>query len=235
MDKYEQNSQLVHIIAVVEKGDYMEIDKEMTVSIGKAAEKLGVSVKTLRRWSDAGKINFERTPTGHRRYYLSDLQPTQQNFKSDARKNLIYARVSSHDQKNDLERQIKALENFCASHGWEYEIIKDLGSGLNYKKKGLRKLIKMILSNQVERIILTHRHRLLRFGAELIFSICDEFDTEVVIINKSEEETSFESELVKDMIELVTVFSATLYGSRSHKNKKVVNDLVKYIQKDIGI
>lgn len=211
----------------------MDVNNEMTVSIGEAADKLGVSVKTVRRWADAGKINFERTPTGHRRFYISDLVKIPSKATIDAGKTIIYARVSSYDQKKDLERQIKVLEQFCTSKGWQYEIIKDLGSGLNYKKKGLKKLIKMILSNEIDRLVLTHRDRLLRFGAELIFLICEEFNTEVLIINQSKEETSFESELVRDMIELVTVFSARLYGSRSRKNQKVVDNLVKSVQKDI--
>lgn len=211
----------------------MDINNEMTVSIGEAAEKLGVSVKTVRRWADAGKINFERTPTGHRRFYLSDLVKLPSKESVNTRKTIIYARVSSYDQKKDLERQVKVLEQFCTSKSWQYEIIKDLGSGLNYKKKGLKKLIKLILSNEAERLVLTHRDRLLRFGTELIFMMCEEFNTEVLIVNQSKEETSFESELVRDMIELMTVFSARLYGARSQKNQKVVDNLIKSVQKDI--
>ncbi len=84
----------------------------------------------------------------------------------------------------------EVLERFAASHGWQFETIKDLGSGLNYKKKGLKRLINLILTNQVERLVITHKDRLLRFGAELIFLMCDEFQTEVIIVNKSKEEQS---------------------------------------------
>lgn len=197
--------------------------EEMTVSIGEAAEKLGVSVKTVRRWSDAGKIRSDRSPSGHRRFYISDILNISSKPIEQERLTLNYARVSSHDQKEDLVRQTEVLEQFCTAKGWEYETIQDLGSGLNYKKKGLKKLLKLILTNQVERLVLTHKDRLLRFGTELVFMMCDEFNTEVVIINKTKEERSFESELVTDMIELVTVFSARLYGSRSNKNKKIVD------------
>jgi putative resolvase len=93
------------------------------------------------------------------------------------------------------------------------------GSGLNYHKKGLKKLIKAIYSGSVGRLIITHKDRLLRFGAELIFAICESFGTEVIIIN-STEDTSFEDDLVQDVLEIITVFSARLYGSRSRKNKK---------------
>ncbi|MDJ0736987.1 MAG: IS607 family transposase [Nostocaceae cyanobacterium] len=205
----------------------------MTVSIGEAASKLGVSVKTIRRWADAGKIRSDRTPSGHRRFYVSDLLRMTAKPVHNERKTINYARVSSHDQKDDLQRQAEVLEQFCVAKGWEYETIQDLGSGLNYKKKGLNKLIKLILTNQVERLVITHKDRLLRFGAELIFAMCDEFQTEVVIINKSKEDKSFEAELVRDMIELVTVFSARLYGSRSRKNQKLVDNIVKSVQNDL--
>jgi predicted site-specific integrase-resolvase len=96
---------------------------------------------------------------------------------------------------------------------------------LNYNKKGLRKLLARILKGDVGRLVLTHKDRLLRFGAELVFAICEEMETEVVIINKSTEELSFEQELVQDMIELVRVFSARLYGARSRKNKKLIDGI----------
>jgi predicted site-specific integrase-resolvase len=99
--------------------------------------------------------------------------------------------------------------------------LQDLGSGLNYHKKGLRKLLQRITSNEVERLVITHKDRLLRFGAELVFALCEEFQTEVIIVNKSED-TSYEDELTQDVLEIITVFSARLYGLRSHKNKKLI-------------
>jgi putative resolvase len=143
----------------------------------------------------------------------------------DDRITINYARVSSHDQKNDLIRQIQVLEAFSGSNGWQFETIQDLGSGLNYSKKGLRKLLTRILKGDIGRLVITHKDRLLRFGAELVFAICEEMETEVVILNKSAEELSFEQELVQDMISLVTVFSARLYGARSHKNKKLIDGI----------
>lgn len=116
------------------------------------------------------------------------------------------------------------LELFAAQHGWQIEIIKDLGSGLNYSKKGLKRLITLITNNQVERLILTHKDRLLRFGSELVFSLCEIFGTEVLIINRTED-SSFEEDLASDVLEIITVFSARLYGSRSHKNRKLVEEL----------
>lgn len=113
---------------------------------------------------------------------------------------------------------------FCAQNGWPVEIIDDLGSGLNYNKKGLKRLIRLIVDSKVERLVLTHKDRLLRFGSELIFSLCEQFGTEVVIINRTEDST-FEEDLAPDVLEIITVFSARLYGSRSHKNRKIVEEL----------
>jgi putative resolvase len=103
-------------------------------------------------------------------------------------------------------------------------MIQDLGSGLNYKKKGLNHLIKKICSDSIERIVLTNKDRLLRFGAELIFSLCEHFGIEVILINSSEE-SSFEEDLAQDVLEIITVFSARLYGSRNRKNKKLMEEL----------
>jgi putative resolvase len=196
----------------------------MKVSIKKAADHLGVSQETLRRWEREGKIIVERTPQGHRRFDLSKLSHCPKKQLIQSKKTIVYARVSSHDQKADLIRQINVLESFCASHGWEYEILQDLGSGLNYGKKGLKKLIKEICLGGLERLVITHKDRLLRFGAELIFALCEQFGTEVVIINASLE-NNFEDDLVQDVLEIITVFSARLYGARSRKNKKLLDAL----------
>ncbi|MFB2879993.1 IS607 family transposase [Floridanema aerugineum] len=196
------------------------------LTISEAAKIKGVSVSTLRRWEAEGKLTPERTLNGHRRYDLAQLL----GIKSDNAITIGYARVSSHDQKSDLETQKRVLELFCAQHGWQYQIIEDLGSGLNYSKRGLQRLIRMITDNQVERLVLTHKDRLLRLGSELIFSLCEHFGTEVVIINRTED-ASYEEDLAKDVLEIITVFSARLYGSRSHKNKKVVEELREIAQK----
>lgn len=196
----------------------------MKVSIGKAASELGVSCKTLRRWEAEGKITSERTPKNHRRYDLYQLRGIAHKKGCEEKRTIVYARVSSHDQKNDLARQVSLLETYCATRGWTFEVFQDLGSGLNYSKKNLRRLIREICSGSVRRLVVTHKDRLLRFGAELIFSLCEQFGTEVVILNASED-ASFEDDLVQDVLEIITVFSARLYGARSKKNKKLVETL----------
>ena len=196
----------------------------MKASIGKVAKELGVSRDTLRRWEAKGKIIAERTPRGHRRYDMAKILGILPRAHSLQKNTVAYARVSSHDQKDDLTRQAGVLESFCAANGWTYEVIQDLGSGLNDQKRGLRKLIQSICSGKIDRLVLTHKDRLLRFGAELIFSLCEQFGVEVVIINKTEN-VSFEDDLVQDVLEIITVFSARLYGARSRKNQKVLEAL----------
>lgn len=190
------------------------------ITISEASKLLGVSTKTLRRWEKDGKIKSYRTEGLHRRYDVAELLGN----KNDSSLTVGYARVSSKDQEPDLLRQKQVLEFYCSQKGWSFEIISDLGSGLNYRKKGLIRLIKLICSYQVERLVLTHKDRLLRFGSDLIFTLCGHFGTEIVIINRTEDST-FEEDLASDVLEIITVFSARLYGSRSHKNKKIIEEL----------
>ncbi|WII95355.1 IS607 family transposase [Moraxella haemolytica] len=192
------------------------------ISINEASKQLGVSISTLRRWDESGVLVAERTPKGHRRYDISTINPNLlHGIGNKDRKTIAYARVSSHDQKDDLERQIQVLELYCAKQGWTYEVINDLGSGMSYHKKGLKQLLDGILNNEIGRLVLTHQDRLLRFGAELVFAICEARNVEVIIINQGEN-LSFEEELAQDVLEIITVFSARLYGSRSKKNKKLL-------------
>ena len=199
------------------------------VSIGNASKALGVSIATLRRWESDGKLVPERTAAGHRRYDVEQLNPGIANTPNDERRTVAYARVSSHDQKNDLERQKQVLELYCAKQGWTFEVIADLGSGMNYHKKGLKRLLNDVIECRVGRLVLTHKDRLLRFGAELVFSICEIKNVEIVILNQGED-TSFEEDLAKDVLEIITVFSARLYGSRSRKNQKLLDGIKKVVE-----
>lgn len=146
----------------------------MLLTIGELARKIGVSVVTLRRWDKAGKMPpYLRTLGGHRRYLLAKVleflgvPPPQDCVEADPRLVVGYARVSSHDQKEDLQRQKARLEARLAGQS-NVVVITDLGSGLNFKKRGLTQLIGLILRRRVERIVLTHKDRLVRFGFELL-------------------------------------------------------------------
>lgn len=193
---------------------------ERLITIGELAELKAVSVDTIRRWEKEGKISSIRTDGGHRRYKLSDF------VEEKPGKTIAYARVSSTEQKADLDRQDLVLSAYCQSHCWNFEVIRDLGSGLNYRKKGLQKLLDAILNGDVSRLVLTHKDRLLRFGSELIFAVCEHHGVEVIVLNRKED-ASFEEDLAQDVLEIITVFSARLYGSRSHKNKKLLENLAK--------
>ena len=197
------------------------------ISIGEAEKILGVTPKTVRTWDSQGKIQSERTPNGHRRYDREEVAriSTHGNVRPSSTEpkhnnTIAYARVSSHGQKSDLNRQVELLESFCAANGWTYKVIQDLGSGLNYDKRGLKSLIKEICSGNVDRLVLTHKDRLLRFGSEIVFSLCEFHNTE-----KGDVQSSFEEELVSDVLEIITVFSARMYGARSHKTKQLMDKL----------
>jgi len=198
-------------------------------TIAKAAEILGVSPTTLRRWEASGKLVPTRTPGNQRRYSLQALDPSFADPMETSRVTYAYARVSSPDQKEDLVRQTQVLEMHCAANGWKFEVITDLGSGMNYHKKGLKKLLSEIMAGRVERLVIAHQDRLLRFGAELVFAICEFKNVEVVIVNKGQD-TTFEEDLARDILEITTVFSARLYGSRSNKNKQLIAAVQKAVE-----
>ena len=202
---------------------------ERFVAIGDAAKALGVSITTLRRWEVEGRLVPERTVGRQRRYDLAKLKPELFHAAAQERKTIAYARVCSHDQKEDLERQKQVLGLYCANQGWTFEVIADLGSGMNYNKKGLKRLLDEIIDGKVGRLVIAHKDRLLRFGAELVFAICEAKDVEVLIINKGIDST-FEEDLAKDVLEIITVFSARLYGSRSRKNQKLLDSVRQAVE-----
>ena len=189
-------------------------------SIGKTAQLLGVSVVTIRRWDKQGKLSsIFRTFGNHRRYDIHDINKI---INKNKQKTICYSRVSSHDQKKDLLVQNEKLIKFAKENNYQHiESIMDLGSGLNYKKKGLNKLINMILNKEISHLIINHKERLLRFGSELLFKICAFNHIEVIIIENKIKD--FNQDLTESVIEIMTVFCAKLYGSRSHKNKKQLN------------
>jgi excisionase family DNA binding protein len=196
----------------------------MHLSIGKAAALLGVSVSTLRRWeADGTCLPAFRTSGGHRRYVPAQLESTfHLNDSFNTRKPahaLAYARVSSHDQKQDLETQKEKLESYCRTHFESFEVLTDLGSGLNYRKPGLKKLLRLIFQRQLSHLVISHKGRLLRFGADLVFELCHHFGVEFIVLESTSQQ-SFETELAADATRLMTVFSSRLYGRQFHENRK---------------
>ena len=153
------------------------------VKIGEAARLLGCGIDTLRKWERSGELLPDRKTKGGTRFY--DPEKLLNLGDADA-PTIGYARVSSNDQKADLERQKEMLETYCAAKGWRTEIIADLGSGMNFNKRGLRRLLEIVLRRKTRRLVLTHKDRLLRFGAELVFALCELQNIEIVIIHKGE-------------------------------------------------
>lgn len=132
--------------------------------------------------------------------------------------------MSSNKQKDDLERQIENVKTYMCAKGYQFEIITDIGSGINYNKKGLNELIDKITNSEIERIVILYKDRLLRFGFELIENLCDKYGVAIEIIDNTE--MTEEQELVEDLIQIVMVFSCRLQGKRANKAKKMIKELV---------
>ena len=191
--------------------------------IGEAARILGTAPAQLRHWEASGELlSARKTRSGTRYYATSDLLGHKAALADLL--TVCYATVSSHDQKADLDRQHAALEAYCAAQGWRTHVIRDLGSGMNYRKKGLQELLELILRRRTTRLVVTHKDRLLRFGAELIFSLCELQGIEIVIIHQGEQ-PSYEEELAQDVLEITTVLSARPYGARRHRSQRLLDVL----------
>ena len=180
----------------------------MYVTPEEARRHFNVSNNTLRKWDSEGKIETIRVGT-HRRYKI-ESPATQSN-----KQKFCYARVSSYDQKEDLDRQINVLRNKFPKH----RIIKDIGSGLNFKRKGFKTILEEAIKGNIEEIVITNKDRLCRFGFELFESIITTNNGSIMVLY--DEDKSPNEELVEDVLSIITVFSAKLYGRRSHRNKRV--------------
>ena len=201
--------------------------KQKYLSISEAAKYLHVSTSTLRRWETEGTITPFRTVGKARRYTKSMLDQLVgvsniQTTKHNHRLAIGYCRVSSSSQKEDLKRQVEVVTNYCEKQGYQFKIIQDIGSGVNYTKGGLRELIHLISTQQCDRIVLNYKDRLVRWGFELIAEFCKENHVQIEIINQSTSDKSDNQELAEDIITIITVFSARMYGKRSHKNKQII-------------
>ena len=195
------------------------------------AELLGVSVKTLQRWDRDGILKANRTPTD-RRYYTYDqyLQFKGIQTKNDRRDIVIYARVSTRNQKDDLQKQVDFLKQFCNAKGMIVnQCIEEFGSGLNDNRKKWNKLLDDVMGNRIKTIIITNQDRFIRFGYDWFEKFCEKFNTKIIIVNN--ETLSPKEELVQDMIAILDVFRCRLYGLRKYKNQiKEDEEIVKELQ-----
>lgn len=184
-----------------------------------------MSAQTLRNWDKNGKLHPHHTSTNGYRYYSHEQLNQVMNVTPNLNRITIgYCRVSSHNQKDDLERQIENIKLYLTAKGQPFEIISDIGSGINCKKKGLQELIKRITQNQVEKVVVLYKDRLLRFGFELIEYIASLYNCEIEIIDNTEK--SEQQELLEDLVQIITVFSCKLQGKRANKARKLVNELI---------
>ena len=197
-------------------------------SIGEFAKAIGKTTKTLRNWDKAGTLKPVRVEsTGYRYYSQEQLNHFLgiKGIETKTKKVIGYCRVSSHNQKDDLARQIENVKTYMIAKGYQFEIIQDIGSGINYNKKGLNQLIDMITNSEVEKIVILYKDRLLRFGFEIIENLCNKYGTTIEIIDNTEK--TEEQELVEDLIQIVTVFTCRLQGKRANKAKKMIKELLE--------
>ena len=174
-------------------------------------------MNTLQKWDRKGILPAFRTPTNRRYYTHEQYLAFRGLISSEQGKVIVYARVSSPSQKKDLATQKEALRAYCLEHGVNVdEWVEDIGSALNYKRKGFNQIIEQIELGQVRRLIIAYQDRFVRFGYDWFEAFCQRHGTDLTVING--EAFSPEEELVRDLIAIVTVFSARLHGLRSHKN-----------------
>ena len=195
------------------------------------AELLRVSVKTLQRWDRDGILKANRTPTD-RRYYTYDqyLQFKGIKTENDVRDVVIYARVSTKNQKDDLQNQVEFLKQFCNAKGMIVnQCMEDFGSSLNYNRKKWNELLDEVMENKIKTIVISSKDRFIRFGYDWFEKFCMKFNTTIMVVNN--EALSPNEELVQDIISILHVFSCRLYGLRKYK-KQIEGDeeIVKEFQ-----
>ena len=195
------------------------------LTITKAAEALGVHKETLRDWAEAGQFPHVRTVGGHRRFKQSDIDTYRGSAPESPTSNervVVYCRVSSHDQKQsgDLERQVGRVSSFCTDKSYKVvSVLQEVGSGMSDTRPKLHKLFKMVNAHEVDRVVVEHKDRLVRFGFEYLVAY---FESHGVIIEWVQETLgkTYEEELVEDILTLMSSFSSRIYGRRSAENRK---------------
>ena len=187
-----------------------------TYNVRQFANLVGVSVNTLQRWDRQGRLTPPRTPGNRRLYTDEHLALVARTSRLNGRITIVYARVSSQTQKPDLDNQIHVLEKFCTANGWAvHEWVKEVGGGLNFRRKHFLRILDAVVLGRIERLIVAHRDRLCRFGFEMIEHLCRTHDCDLVVMNQ--ESLSPEQEMVQDMLSIVHCFSARLYGLRNYR------------------
>jgi len=193
------------------KQKYIVLFYRMYVSRARAAKHFEVSGQTIVKWADCGILDFVRQPSGQRRYWIGESRREAAKQK----KNICYCRVSSAGQKEDLHRQIEYMRNKYP--GWE--IVSDIGSGLNWKRKGLKTILQRALQGDVGKIAIAHKDRMARFGFDIIEYMLAQRNVRI-ICDAHDDHKSKEEELVEDILSIITVFSSKMYGRRKYTKKR---------------
>lgn len=194
-------------------------------SIHEFSKLISRTPQTLRNWDLSGKLKPHHTGANGYRYYSHQQLNELLGIADIQRKVIGYCRVSSNKQKDDLIRQVENMDKYLSSLNCEYEIIQDIGSGINYSKKGLKDLLKRINNKEVSKIVVFYKDRLLRFGFELVEYMANLNGCEIEVLDNTEK--TEEQELVEDLIQIVTVFSCKLQGKRANKTRKLVDELIE--------
>ena len=191
---------------------------------------LGVTAQTLRNWDKEGKLKPSYTKSNGYRYYSEDviLSYTQERKTKKEVSVVLYARVSSKEQQDDLERQISNLKEYAKDKYEKYDVISDIGSGINYEKPGLKRLIELINKKQVDIIVVLYKDRLLRFGFEIVEYFAKLNNVKIEVIDKIDKNQ--DQELVEDLVQIITVFSCKLQGKRKKKTKELLQKTIDEIK-----
>ena len=196
------------------------MNSERLLKIGDVAGLLGVTTQTLRNWTNSGYINAIVGKGGHRRFRVSDVERIMELKESvtQTKNCLLYCRVSTSIQKENLERQIERLKSFAISNGFMIDgIHKDIASGINFKRRGLLKLLEYCQQHHVNTVIIEYKDRLARFGVDLLREFLSSYNTELLIVNTAD--SDYKQEIIDDMIAIIIHFSSRLYGKRKGRNK----------------
>lgn len=186
--------------------------------INEFAKRIGKSNSTLRRWDLEGILPSKRHLSGHRYYDESDVKKVLNLHSEEKRKVVVYCRVSSPTQKEDLKNQIKAMELYCLSKGIAVdEWLSDIGGGMNFNRKKFLSLMSEVQTGSVIKILIAHKDRLCRFGFDYFNFMAKENGCEIEVVNQ--ESLSPQQEMVEDLLAIVHTFSCRLYGLRSYKKQ----------------
>jgi predicted site-specific integrase-resolvase len=195
----------------------------MRYKIGEFAKLVGVTPQTLRLWDKDGLLKAAKSPRGTRYYTDEDLQRAlRRKPTAVVKRNVIYCRVSSSAQKDDLKSQVAAMETFALGRGLITETVTEIGGGMNFSRKLFMKLVTDIINGEVGSVIVAHKDRLARFGFEMVDNLAKQYGCEILVVNR--EELSPQQEMVEDLMSIIHTFSCRLCGLRKYKKAKDLFD-----------